>query len=71
MNGNYIGKFKSSGMIISTGTGSTGWLFSAKRFTTEEVNGTLKAMGFNEPVEVVKLIADGLSEDTRFPPSLP
>lgn len=27
------GKFKSSGMIISTGTGSSGWLFSARRIT--------------------------------------
>jgi NAD+ kinase len=25
----YMGKFKSSGLIISTGTGSTGWLLSA------------------------------------------
>jgi NAD+ kinase len=29
----YLGKFKSSGIIISTGTGSTGWLFSARRIT--------------------------------------
>ena len=25
-----IGKFKSSGIIIATGTGSTGWMYSAK-----------------------------------------
>lgn len=25
-----LGKFKSSGIIIATGTGSTGWLYSAK-----------------------------------------
>ena len=25
-----LGRFKSSGIIISTGTGSTGWLHSAK-----------------------------------------
>ena len=25
-----LGKFKSSGVIISTGTGSSGWLYSAK-----------------------------------------
>lgn len=28
-----IGRFKSSGVIISTGTGSSGWLFSARRIT--------------------------------------
>ncbi len=25
-----LGKFKSSGIIIATGTGSTGWLYGAK-----------------------------------------
>jgi NAD kinase len=25
-----LGKFKSSGIIISTGTGSSGWLYSAR-----------------------------------------
>lgn len=25
-----IGKFKSSGIIVATGTGSTGWLYSAR-----------------------------------------
>jgi NAD kinase len=30
VDGRDIGKFKSSGIIISTGTGSTGWLYSAK-----------------------------------------
>jgi NAD+ kinase len=28
-----MGKFKSSGVIVSTGTGSSGWLFSARRIT--------------------------------------
>lgn len=28
-----MGKYKSSGIIISTGTGSSGWLFSARRIT--------------------------------------
>jgi NAD+ kinase len=29
----YLGKFKSSGIIVSTGTGSTGWLFSCRRIS--------------------------------------
>ena len=33
----YLGKFKSSGIIISTGTGSSGWLFSARRITSSDV----------------------------------
>ena len=32
-----IGKFKSSGILVSTGTGSTGWLYSAKRVTPEMI----------------------------------
>lgn len=30
VNGRDLGKFRSSGIIISTGTGSTGWLYSAR-----------------------------------------
>ena len=36
-NGNDIGRFRSSGIIISTGTGSSGWLYGAKRVTTFNV----------------------------------
>ena len=32
-----IGRFKSSGIIISTGTGSSGWLYGAKRVTAKNV----------------------------------
>lgn len=30
VDGKDMGKFKSSGVIIATGTGSTGWLYSAR-----------------------------------------
>lgn len=33
-----IGKFKSSGIIISTGTGSSGWLYGAKRLSNTNVS---------------------------------
>ncbi len=33
IDGRDLGKFKSSGIIISSGTGSSGWLVSAKRVT--------------------------------------
>ena len=33
VDGKDMGKFKSSGIIISTGTGSSAWLFSAKQVT--------------------------------------
>lgn len=35
--GKYKGKFKASGLMLCTGTGSTGWLASAKRTTDENV----------------------------------
>jgi len=48
-----IGKFKSSGLIIATGTGSTGWLYSAKRFTELDVMRALGNLGAHgEPEEV-------------------
>lgn len=31
VDGRDMGKFKSSGIIIATGTGSSGWLYSAKQ----------------------------------------
>ena len=30
IDGRDLGKFRSSGIIISTGTGSTGWLYASK-----------------------------------------
>ena len=72
INKNYLGKFKSSGLIISTGTGSTGWLYSAKRFTEINVQRALTKMGaFDEPEEVYQNIAVALSEQTVFSPSRP
>jgi hypothetical protein len=45
-----MGKYKSSGIIISTGTGSTGWLYSAKRLTEINVERALCKLGaYNEP----------------------
>lgn len=40
-----LGKFKSSGMLIATGTGSTGWLYSAKQITPHQVNHFKRAIG--------------------------
>ena len=72
MNDDYLGKFKSSGIIISTGTGSTGWLYSAKRFTEIDVERALAKLGaYNEPAEVHASIANSLSEQTVFPPDKP
>ena len=42
--GEDIGRFKSSGVIISTGTGSSGWLYGARRVTTKNISEISKAL---------------------------
>ena len=39
-----VGQFKSSGLIISSGTGSSGWLYSARRVTTKNIDEISKAI---------------------------
>ena len=48
-----MGKYKSSGMIISTGTGSSGWLLSARRITATDVRTILNHLGQDENLELV------------------
>ena len=49
-----MGKFKSSGVIISTGTGSSGWLLSARRITQHDVRTILNHLGQDENMELVR-----------------
>ena len=37
--GKDVGRFKSSGVIASTGTGSSGWLYSTRRITQQSILG--------------------------------
>lgn len=55
VDGQDLGKFKSSGIIISTGTGSSGWLFSARRITQSDVRTILNYLGSGESIELVSL----------------
>ena len=56
--GKFVGKFKSSGMLIATGTGSTGWLYAAKRLTEKDVKRALGELGFyDEPDAVIRHIS--------------
>ena len=54
---NYLGKFKSSGILISTGTGSTGWLYSARRISQSDVRTILTYLGNDENIELVSFLA--------------
>ena len=58
-----VGKFKSSGLLIATGTGSTGWLYSAKRFTELDAERALHNLGAHaEPESVMNHIAQSISD---------
>lgn len=70
-----IGKFKSSGILVSTGTGSTGWLYSAKQVTPEVVahyrvmtgqDKSQKMFPFQASENDIK-IAKEISDKTIFP----
>ena len=37
MDGEDLGRFNSSGIIVSTGTGSSGWLYGARRITNTSI----------------------------------
>ena len=54
VDGRDMGKFKSSGVIISTGTGSSGWLLSARRITQHDVRTILNHLGQDENMELVR-----------------
>ena len=65
-----LGKFKSSGIIIATGTGSTGWLYSAKSITPYQVNHFKRVIG-NTKDKALDLIdyeiAKKINSKTIFP----
>ena len=48
-----MGKFKSSGIIIATGTGSSGWLYSARSISSHVVAKIQQFLGNYEDSELV------------------
>lgn len=43
--GRDLGMFKSSGLIVSTGTGSSGWLLNAKHITSGKIKALVERIG--------------------------
>ena len=64
----HLGMFKSSGIIISTGTGSSGWLFSARRIVKSDVKSILDFLGKGEgkSEEITKQFAVTQTGKTLF-----
>ena len=48
-----LGKFKSSGILISTGTGSSGWLYSARSISSHVIREIRNYLGDYEDNDVV------------------
>lgn len=77
-----LGRFKSSGVIVSTGTGSSGWLYGAKRVTNTNVKDiarelldllkkenceiTEKLKQTTEDNQFVEILANQMSKETHF-----
>jgi len=49
VDGKDLGKFKSSGIMVATGTGSTGWLYSAKQVTPVAMHHFKQMLGIKDP----------------------
>ena len=65
--GEDIGVFKSSGLIISTGTGSTGWLHAARQLTVQQLEDVQKLIGsLSVDNETNDRLAEELSKETNF-----
>ena len=76
VDGQNLGKFRSSGIIVASGTGSTAWLYSAKRITAKSVNQVKKhisTMGFDIKYDAEKpsiddfRLARKINRQTAFP----
>ena len=51
-----LGKFKSSGILVSTGTGSSGWLYAAKATSPHTVAHFRELIGMGEKQKTNKVL---------------
>ena len=62
-----LGVFKSSGLIVSTGTGSTGWLYAARQITSQQLADIQETLGtLNLDDSVNERLAKEISDETVF-----
>lgn len=67
-----LGKFRSSGVLIATGTGSTGWLYSARQLNARQITNLKRIIGLqratDEDIELYEYrLAQKISQETVFP----
>jgi len=66
-NGQNLGLFKSSGLIISTGTGSSGWLYAARQVVPLKLVNLAHKVGSAIPTtELVDKLSKKISDETLF-----
>jgi hypothetical protein len=53
-----MGMFKSSGILISTGTGSKGWMLSARKVSPYDVKALQNIIGNEESTDEVRINKD-------------
>lgn len=62
-----MGVFKSSGLIVSTGTGSTGWLYAARQITAQQLAAIQETLGTLHLDDTVnEELAKEISDETVF-----
>ena len=67
LNGGSWTKVKSSGLCVSTGTGSTSWQFSINRIREQTVAELVKILGTScQDPELVKLVTDEFNRSLVF-----
>ena len=65
--GRDLGVFKSSGLIISSGTGSTGWLYAARQLTADQIRDISNCIGsLSSDCDTHDVLAEKISDETIF-----
>ena len=64
-----MGMYKSSGLIVATGTGSTGWLYNARRISNAKISALKqRASTVYESRHYNALLARDMSKSSTFAP---
>lgn len=65
--GTNLGLFKSSGLIVATGTGSSGWLFAARQLIPQKVSEIVQRIGSDAQCRYInEQISNVASKQTTF-----
>eukprot|EP00127_Corallochytrium_limacisporum_P000409 Clim_evm104s11 gene=Clim_evmTU104s11 len=66
VDGNESDKQKSSGIVVSTGTGSTAWLYNVARIEPDDVQRVLRLAGADDGIQNVDRVTRAFNQDIIF-----